>query len=71
MKEEKAFTMSEIPAAGRKVDTVDEASNPETKQPLSSNEEKPSAFLDKADRIREELGILDGQVTLTFIDDGT
>ena len=60
--------MSEIPPTNGDVEIVEEVSSPETEH--RTDEEKPSAWLSRAEKIREELGIVDGQVTLTFLDDG-
>ena len=57
--------MSEIPPTNGKVDIVEEISGLETVQ----DEKKPSSWLSRAEKIREELGIVGGQVTLTFLDD--
>jgi hypothetical protein len=64
-KESKSFPMSEIPPTNGKVKIVEEVPSSETVQ---TGEEKPS-WLSREEKIREELGIVDGQVTLTFLDD--
>lgn len=59
--------MSEIPPTNEGVEIVEEASSPED-VPRTGGE-KPSAELSREEKIREELGIVDGQVALTFLDD--
>jgi hypothetical protein len=59
--------MSEIPPTKGDLETVEETSNPEA-VPRTGGE-KPSAWSSREEKIREELGIVDGQVTLTFLDD--
>ena len=61
--------MSEIPPIKEEVEIVEEASNPDPNH--RKDGEKSSALLLRAEKIREELGILGGQVTLTFLDDET
>jgi hypothetical protein len=58
--------MSEITPTSGKVKIVEEVPSSET---VRTTEEKPSSWLSREEKIREELGIVGGQVTLTFLDD--
>jgi hypothetical protein len=60
--------MSEITPTNGKVEIAEEASR--TEPEYRAGEEKRIAKPSRVEKIREELGIVDGHVTLTFLDDG-
>ena len=60
--------MSEITPTNGDIETVEKTSSPEAVP--RKGEEKPPAWVSRTEKIREELGIVDGQVALTFLDDG-
>jgi hypothetical protein len=59
--------MSEITPAAEEVEIVGNVSDQKTESRPGTDER--SNLLSRAERIRDELGIVDGQVTLTFLDD--
>jgi hypothetical protein len=66
-KESKSFQMSEITPTAEEVEIVEDVSDQKTESRAGKDER--SSLLSRAERIRDELGIVDGQVTLTFLDD--
>jgi hypothetical protein len=63
--------MSKIDPTIEEVGIVEAISNPEAEPRPTSGRPDESDLFSRAKKIREELGILDGQVALTFLDDGT
>jgi hypothetical protein len=63
--------MSEITPTVEEIGVVEAISTPEAEPRQQSSRPDESDLFSRAKKIREELGILEGQVALTFLDDET
>jgi hypothetical protein len=61
--------MSEIPTTTEEVEIVENVSTSQAEHRSPSGRADGADLMSRVEKIREELGILEGHVALTFIDD--